>query len=228
MSGMRTVRIAASLLAANLGQLEAEVKRLEAAQVDAFHIDIMDGHFVPQFAFGVDVVEAVRKATRLPIEVHLMIQQPDRYARAFIEAGVDSLIVHLEAYHDPKRTIAMVQDMGCRCGLAINPMTLVENAYTLLKKADLLLCMSVNPGFMGQPFIIEVLEKVRLARAWRDKNHLQFDIALDGGVTDETVGPCVTAGANQVIVGRPLFTPKDAAEATRLFRSRANEVGAGG
>jgi len=228
MSGMRTVRISASLLAANLGQLEAEVKRLEAAQVDAFHIDIMDGHFVPQFAFGVDIVEAVRKATRLPIEVHLMIQQPDRYSRAFIEAGADSLIVHLEAYHDPKRTIAMVQDMGCRCGLAINPMTLVENTYNLLKKADLLLCMSVNPGFMGQPFIIEVLEKVRLARAWRDKNHLQFDIALDGGVTDETVGPCVTAGANQVIVGGPLFKPKDATETTRLFRARANEVGAGG
>jgi ribulose-phosphate 3-epimerase len=157
-----------------------------------------------------------------------MIQQPDRYARAFVEAGVDLLIVHLEAYHDPKRTIAMVQDMGCQCGLALNPMTLVENAYSILKKADQLLCMSVNPGFMGQPFIIEVLEKVRLARAWRDKNHLEFNIAIDGGVTDETVGPCVTAGANQVVVGRPLFTPKDAAEATRLFRARANEVGAGG
>lgn len=225
---MRTVRIAASLLAANLGQLDAEVKRMEAAQVDALHIDVMDGHFVPYFALGVDIVEAVRRVTRLPIEVHLMIQQPDRYARAFVEAGADTLIVHLEAYHDPKRTIAMVQDMGCRCGLAINPMTLVENAYNILKKADQLLCMSVNPGFMGQPFIIEVLEKVRLARAWRDKNHLQFDISLDGGVTDETVGPCVTAGANQVVVGGPLFKPKDAAEATRLFRARANEVGAGG
>src|SRR5271170_2910729 len=225
---MRTVRIAASLLAANLGQLEAEVKRLEAAQVDALHIDIMDGHFVPQFALGVDIVEAVRKATRLPIEVHLMIQQPDRYARAFVEAGADTLIVHLEAYHDPRRTIAMVQDMGCRCSLAINPMTLVENTYSLLKKTDQLLCMSVNPGFMGQPFIIEVLEKVRLARAFRDKNHLQFDISIDGGVTDETVGPCVTSGANQAVVDRPLFAPKDANETTRLFRARATEVGSGG
>jgi ribulose-phosphate 3-epimerase len=225
---MRTVRIAASLLAANLGELEAEVKRMEAAQVDAVHIDVMDGHFVPNFALGVDVVQSVRKATRLPIEVHLMIQQPDRYTRAFVEAGADLLIVHLEAYHDPKRTIALVQDMGCRCGLAINPMTLVENAYSLLKTTDQLLCMSVNPGFMGQPFIIEVLEKVRLARAYRDKNHLHFDIALDGGVTDETVGPCVTSGANQVVVGRPLFEPKDASETTRLFRARANEVGAGG
>jgi ribulose-phosphate 3-epimerase len=225
---MRTVRIAASILAANLGQLEQEVKRMEAAQVDAIHIDVMDGHFVPQFALGVDVVQAVRKITRLPIEVHLMIQQPDRYARAFVEAGADTLIVHLESYHDPKRTVAIVQDMGCRCSLAINPMTLVENTHALLKKVDQLLCMSVNPGYMGQPFIIEVLEKVRTARAYRDKNHLEFDIAVEGGVSDETVGPCVTAGANQVIVGSPLFTPKDANETTRLFRARANEVGAGG
>jgi len=225
---MRTVRIAASLLAANLGQLEQEVKRMEEARVDALHIDVMDGHFVPYFALGADVVQSVRKITRLPIEVHLMIQQPDRYARTFIEAGADLLIVHLEAYHDPRRTIAMVQEMGCRCSLAINPMTLVENAYQVLKKADQLLCMSVNPGFMGQPFIIEVLEKVRLAQAYRDKNHLQFDISIDGGVTDETVGPCVTSGANQVVVGSPLFVPKDAAEAMSLLRARANEVCSGG
>jgi len=157
-----------------------------------------------------------------------MIQQPDRYARAFVEAGADTLIVHLEAYHDPKRTIAVIQEMGCRCSLAINPMTLVENTYSLLKNADQLLCMSVNPGFMGQPFIIEVLEKVRLAQAYRDKNRLHFDISIEGGVSDETVGPCVTSGANQVVVGQHLFTPKDACEATRLFRARANEVGAGG
>ena len=225
---MRTVRIAASLLASNLGQLEQEVKRMEAAQVDAIHLDVMDGHFVPYFALGADVVQAVRKLTRLPIEVHLMIQQPDRYARAFVEAGADMLIVHLESYHDPRRTVAIVQDMGCRCSLAINPMTLVENTHALLKKVDQLLCMSVNPGYMGQPFIIEVLEKVRVARAFRDKNHLEFEISIDGGVTDETVGPCVTAGANQVVVGAALFTPKDANETTRLFRARANEVGAGG
>ncbi len=225
---MRTVRLAASLLAANLGQLEQEVKRIEQAHVDSIHIDVMDGHFVPYFAFGPDVVQRIRNVTRLPIEVHLMIQQPDRYARAFVEAGADLLIVHLEAYHDPKRTVNVIQEMGCRCAIAINPMTLVENTYPLLKKVDQLLCMSVNPGFMGQPFIIEVLEKVRLARAYRDKNHLQYDIAVDGGVTDETVGPCVTAGANQVVVGRPIFAPQDAAEATKLLRARANEVGAGG
>src|SRR5471030_467462 len=225
---MRTVRLSASLLAADLGNLATEVKRLEEAQVDAVHIDVMDGHFVPYFALGTEIVQSVRKMTRLPIEVHLMIQQPDRYARAFVEAGTDLLIVHLEAYHDPRRTIAMVQEMGCRCSLAINPMTLVENAYTLLKKADQLLCMSVNPGFMGQPFIIEVLEKVRLAQAYRDKNHLNFDISVDGGVTDETVGPCVTSGANQVVVGRPLFIAQDACEVTRLLRARANEVGSGG
>ena len=225
---MRTVRLSASLLAADLGNLAAEVKRLEEAQVDCLHIDVMDGHFVPNFAVGADVVEAVRKITRLPLEVHLMIQQPDRYARTFVEAGADLLIVHLESYHDPRRTVAVVQEMGCRCALAINPMTLVENTYTLLKKVDQLLFMSVNPGFMGQPFIIEVLEKVRLAKAYRDKNHLEFDISVEGGVIDETIGPCVTSGADQVVVGRPLFVPPEAVEAARLLRARASEVGAGG
>jgi ribulose-phosphate 3-epimerase len=225
---MRTVRISATLLAADLGRLEQEMKRAEAASVDSIHIDVMDGHFVPYFALGTEMVQAVRKMTRLPIEVHLMIQQPDRYARAFVEAGADTLIVHLEAYHHPQRTIGLIQEMGCHASLAINPMTLVEKAYPLLAEVDQLLCMSVNPGFMGQPFIIEVLEKVRLAQAYRDKNRLQFEISVDGGVTDETIGPCVTAGANQVVVGRPIFVPADASDATRLLRARANEVGAGG
>jgi ribulose-phosphate 3-epimerase len=225
---MRTVRIVASLLAADLGKLETEVKRIEEALADAVHIDVMDGHFVPYFALGTEVVQAVRKITRLPIEVHLMIQQPDRYARAFVEAGADTLIVHLEAYHQPQRTLHIIREMGCQAALAINPMTLVEKTYPLLAEVDQLLCMSVNPGFMGQPFIIEVLEKVRLAQAYRDKNHLSYNIAVDGGVTDETIGPCVTAGANQVVVGRPIFSHANACEATRLLRARANEVGAGG
>ena len=170
----------------------------------------------------------MRKVTRIPIEVHLMIQQPDRYARAFVEAGADTIIVHLEAYHHPQRTLHVIREMGCQAGLAINPMTLVEKTYALLEEVDQLLCMSVNPGFMGQPFIIEVLEKVRLAQGYRDKNHLSYNISVDGGVTDETIGPCVTAGANQVVVGRPIFGQKQACDATRLLRARANEVGAGG
>ena len=225
---MRTVRLAASLLAADLGRLEEEVKRIESALVDAVHIDVMDGHFVPYFALGTEVVQAVRKITRLPIEVHLMIQQPDRYTRAFVEAGADTLIVHLESYHHPQRTLHLIREMGCHAALAINPMTLVEKTYSLLGEVDQLLCMSVNPGGMGQPFIIEVLEKVRLAQAYRDKNHLSYEIAVDGGVTDETIGPCVTAGANQVVIGRPLFGPANGCDATRLLRARANEVGAGG
>jgi ribulose-phosphate 3-epimerase len=191
-------------------------------------MDIMDGHFVPYFAFGPDAVQRVRRATRLPIEVHLMIQQPDRYARTFLEAGADTIIAHMEAYHDPKRTLKMIRDMGGRCGLAINPLTLVENVFSLLKTVDQLLCMTVNPGFLGQPFIIEVLEKVRVAQAYRDKHHLNYEISVDGGVTDETVGPSVTAGAGQVVVAGPLVGQADMAAAAKLFRARANEVGAGG
>lgn len=225
---MRTARLAASILASNLARIEDEIRRLEAAMVDVIHIDVMDGHFVPYFALGAEMVQAVRNLTRLPLEVHLMIQQPDRYARSFVEAGADMLIVHLEAHHDTKRTIALIREMGCRVALAINPMTLVENCYPLLKNVDQLLCMSVNPGFMGQPFIIEVLEKVRVARAYQHKYHLEFDLSIDGGVTDETIGPCVTAGANQVVVGRPLFAPLDPIESARLLRARATEVAAGG
>lgn len=225
---MRTVRLAASLLAADLGRLEQEVQRAEKALVDAVHIDVMDGHFVPYFALGAEVVQAVKQVTRLPVEVHLMIQQPDRYARTFVEAGADTIIVHLEAYHHPQRTLHVIREMGCQAALAINPMTLVEKTYPLLEDVDQLLFMSVNPGFMGQPFLIDVLEKVRLAQAHRDKNHLHFDIAVDGGVDHETIGPCVTAGANQVVVGKPIFATKDAGDATRLLRARANEVGAGG
>lgn len=225
---MKPILLAPSILAANFAHLEEEVRRVEAAGVDCLHVDIMDGHFVPNISFGPDIVATLRKITSLPLDVHLMIEQPDRYARAFIEAGADTLTVHLEAYHDVGRTLSLIRDMGCRVGLAINPLTLFQNTYSLLKKIDLLLCMTVNPGFGGQPFIIEVLEKIRQARAYREQHHLNYDIEVDGGLTASTIGPSVTAGANVIVAGTSVFGQKDATAAVRLLREKAAEAGAGG
>jgi ribulose-phosphate 3-epimerase len=225
---MRPVQIAPSVLAASLSRLEEEIRRVEEAGVECLHVDIMDGHFVPNISFGPNMVSALKKITRLPLDVHLMIQQPDRYIRQFIEAGADTLHVHLEAYHDVRRTLRTIKEMGCRTGLAINPMTLFQNATVLLKHIDVLLCMTVNPGFGGQPFIIEVLDKIRAAVAYREQNNLNYDIEVDGGLTTETIGPSVAAGANIIVAGTSIFGQKNAKEAVAQLRARAAEVRAGG
>lgn len=224
----KPLKIAPSVLACDYGNVESEIRRIEAAGVDCVHVDIMDGHFVPNLSFGPDFVAALKKITPLPLDVHLMIQQPDRYARSFIEAGADTLTVHLEAYHDVKRTLDLIKSMGCKCGLAINPMTLFQNCGSVLKKVDLLLCMTVNPGFGGQPFIVEVLDKIRQAIAYRDQNGLNFDIEVDGGLTTDTIGPSVAAGANVIVAGTSVFGKKDATAAVKELRARAAEVSAGG
>ncbi len=158
-----------------------------------------------------------------------MIQQPDRYARAFVEAGADMLIVHLEAYHGPEADHRDRAGYGLPLLARDYPMTLVENTYTLLKKADQLLCMSVNPGFMGQPFIIEVLEKVRVARTYRDKNHLQFDISVDGGCDGRNRRAVRDRRARTKSWSDVRSScPRTPVKASRLLRARANEVGAGG
>ncbi|HEY8965413.1 MAG TPA: ribulose-phosphate 3-epimerase, partial [Candidatus Methylacidiphilales bacterium] len=186
---MKPIQLAPSLLAADYGNIERDVRAVEAAGVDCLHVDIMDGHFVPNMSFGPDFVAMLRRITRLPLDVHLMIQQPDRYVRSFIEAGADTITIHLEAYHDVGRTLDLIKSMGCRAGIAVNPLTLIEKAEKYLKRVDLVLCMTVNPGFGGQPFIMEVMEKVRYARLYRDQNNLNYDIEVDGGLTTDTIGP---------------------------------------
>ncbi|GAB4240321.1 MAG: ribulose-phosphate 3-epimerase [Candidatus Methylacidiphilales bacterium] len=224
----RPLIIAPSILAADYSCLGAEVKRVEASGADWVHVDVMDGHFVPNISFGMEMVWMLRRQTELPLDVHLMIERPDRYVRNFIEAGADVVTVHLEAEHNVPKTLSMIRDMGCKAGLAINPPTLVENALPLLPYVDLLLCMTVNPGFGGQTFIIEVLEKVRAARAFIRQHNLDIEIEVDGGIHADTAGPSVAAGANVLVAGSFLFKQKDMKAGVDLLRQRVAEVSSAG
>src|ERR1043166_4035658 len=174
---MRRIVIAPSILSADFGNFDRDVKQADEAGADWIHCDVMDGHFVPNITFGMDTVAAVRRATRRPIDVHLMIERPDVYAERFAKAGADHIIVHVEANHDVAATLKAIRAMGKQCALAINPLTPAERVVPFLLRLLFLLCMTVNPGFPGQKFMAEVLPKVEFFR----KKKPDLDIEVDGG-----------------------------------------------
>lgn len=212
--------VAPSLLAADFSQLEAEIHRVEAAGADWLHLDIMDGHFVDNISFGPAVVATVRKLTQLPLDVHLMIEHPDHYLPRFLEAGANSISVHVEpdAKHDVAQTLSAIRAAGCGAGLALNPATPFEAVEPYLGTIDLLLVMTVHPGFGGQAFRPEMMEKVRRAKAWREAQQTTLHIEVDGGINAETAKSSAESGVNILVAGTSIFRADDYAKAIRELR----------
>lgn len=202
--------IAPSILAADFGHMADAAQLVAKSGGDWLHCDIMDGHFVPNLTFGPDMVRALRRATKLPLDVHLMIERADEYIGPFSDAGADNIIVHIEAAakHDVGRTLALIKGRGKSPGLSLNPATPADQALPYLAAVDQLLCMTVNPGFGGQSFMAEVLPKIQRLRDEITKRGLSVNISVDGGINPETARRCVQAGANVLVAGNALFRHK--------------------
>jgi ribulose-phosphate 3-epimerase len=215
------VLIAPSILSADFARLGDEVAALERAGADWVHVDVMDGRFVPNMTIGPLVVKALRRATKLPLDVHLMIVQPERYVEAFAEAGADSITVHAEACTHLHRTLQQIRSLGKRSGVSLNPHTPEEVLRYVLELTDLVLVMSVNPGFGGQDFIPAVLPKLRNVRSMIQASGRPIHLEVDGGVKPGIARQVIQAGADVLVAGSAVFGAKDYGEAIRALRAEA-------
>jgi len=218
------IEIAPSILACNFSKLGEEVRAVEQGGADVIHVDVMDGRFVPNISIGIPVVQSLRKATRLPLDVHLMIDRPEQYVEEFVRAGANRVLVHQEATPHLDRALAMIRESGAEAGAAINPATPVTMLAEVLDKLDTVLVMSVNPGFGGQKFIPNAIEKIRQLNQWRARYNASVRIEVDGGVEAENVAELALAGANTFVAGTSIFHTPDPAAAARQLRKLAIEA----
>jgi len=213
------VKIAPSILSADFSRLGEEVKAVEEAGADWIHVDVMDGKFVPNITVGPMVVESLRKVTELPLDVHLMIEDADRYIEDFASAGSDIISVHVEACPHLHRTIQRIKETGARAGVVLNPATTVFALDEIIEQVDMVLLMSVNPGFGGQKFIGSVLSKIQLLRNTLDESGVELDIQVDGGVKPDNAGTIKKAGANVLVAGSAIFGSDDYKQAIESLRN---------
>ena len=212
------MKLAPSILAADFARLGEQVAEVEKSGADRIHIDVMDGHFVPNLSMGAPIVASLRPVTRLPLETHLMISNPDLFLQEFADAGSDSFLVHWEGNFNLHRTVQSIKALGKRAGVAINPATPAEVLAEILPDVDQVLVMTVNPGFGGQPFISETLPKIQQACQWRREKKLKYRIEVDGGINFHTAADCAHAGADTFVSGTGLFQHRNLKAALRKMQ----------
>ncbi|XWL03726.1 ribulose-phosphate 3-epimerase [Macrococcoides goetzii] len=212
------MKVAPSLLSCNFLNLQQEIKRLEEAGVDYIHFDVMDGNFVPNISFAFPILNQIRQVTDLTIDTHLMVQDPERYIQTFAEAGSDIITIHVEATNHIHRAVQMIHATGKKAGVTLNPGTPIDSVVPLLKDVDLVLVMTVNPGFGGQQFIENGIEKIKFLKDYKEKHHLNYEIEVDGGVNKDTAKTCIEAGADVLVAGSYFFKHKDLSIPTSVLR----------
>ncbi len=221
-----SIRISPSILSADFAALGRDVAAAERGGADLIHVDVMDGHFVPNLTIGPPVVRALKRVARVPLDVHLMIEEPDRYLEAFVQAGADMLSVHVEVLPHLHRTLQAIKALGASAGVVLNPSTPVMALEEVAGDVDFVLVMSVNPGFGGQRFIPRSLDKIRAVRTLLDRAGNPAPIEVDGGVDLDTIGPVVTAGADILVAGQAVFGTGDAEGAVRALKAAAEQAAA--